>query len=273
MDKFNILKNIVQKWSNDTSKFVQDNSKEFYLKEKDKFNKTGSKAYEGIQYFKKNMYDGINSYKDGVAKNVSSGVNSYKEGIHSNINHAKRSTYEALKYTLKQTPRVGAQLGWYGGKFGWFLTNAFLNKTKYGRYLKIAGALAVVGRTSYVYGTYFEEDMIIRKTFHRIGENESDGVNAYMISDDKSRIYGVRNSTWYGQWWSTELWTSLLENKQYHVSGYGIRIAMLGIYPNIVHAKIISDEEGNNKSDIHPKKTAFFRRLLPHAQKSTYNLH
>ena len=217
MEKFNIFVNIVKKWSQDTSNFVQDTSKEFYLREKEKFNKSGSKAYEGIQHYKNNMYDSAAGYKDAVSK-TSSG---YKDGIHSTINHAKRGTYKAAKYTLKQTPRVGLKLGMYGGKLGWFLTSSFLNKTKYGRYVKLAAGTIILGRTSYVYGTHFEKDMMIRKTCHRIGENESDGVNAYMVSDDRSRIYGVRNSTWYGQWWSTELWTSLLENKKYHVSGYG----------------------------------------------------
>ena len=252
MDKFNIFTGILKKWSTDSSQFVQDKSKEFYLYEKQKFKETGSKAYEGMEYYKKNMYRNVSDYK----KNIDKGTAAYKQGIHSNINYAKRSSYDALKYTLKQTPKAGLKLGWYGGKLGWFLTNAFLNKTKYGRYLKIIACTAIVGRTSYVYGTYFESDMMIRKTFHRIGENESDGVNAYMISDDRSRIYGVRNSTWYGQWWSTELWTSLLENNMYHVYGYGIRIAMLGIYPNIVHAKIIKDdghENNDKKSSEHVK--------------------
>ena len=217
MNALNDIKQKINSWVWSTKNFVQSTSKDFYLKEKDRFNKQGSAAYEGISKLKQNMAD-----------NLSKNSTSYKNGV-----------FDAVKYTIKQTPRVGLQLGWYASKYGLYFTNVLLNKTKVGRYAKGGVILGCIGRVSYVYGTYFQQDIEIKKVFHRIGENESDGVNAYMVSDNNSKIYGVRNSTWYGQWWSTELWTSLIENNKYHVSGYGIRIAMFGIYPNIVHAKMI----------------------------------
>lgn len=57
-----------------------------------------------------------------------------------------------------------------------------------------------------------------------------------MLVDSDGNIYGVRNSTWFGQFYSTEMWASMIEGKKYDVIGYGIRIAFLGIYPHIVQA-------------------------------------
>jgi len=79
-----------------------------------------------------------------------------------------------------------------------------------------------------------------------------------MLSDEKSNIFRVRNSYWYGQFFSTELWTGIQPHKTYNISGYGIRIAAIGVYPNITHATIVDSE---NTSSDHKKHFSFSKLL------------
>jgi hypothetical protein len=44
----------------------------------------------------------------------------------------------------------------------------------------------------------------------------------------------VNNSIWYWKWDSIEDWNKMLEGEKYGVGVYGVRIPVLGIFPNIV---------------------------------------
>lgn len=145
-----------------------------------------------------------------------------------------------------QSLAMGKKVLWYTPlytlKLGGSVTRGAFKvatRTRVGRYLLSLGALGFTLRASYVYGTSFHREIEVKKTFWRYGENEADSVNEYMLADAKGNIYGVRNSTWFGQFYSTEMWAGMIEGKKYDVIGYGVRIAFLGIYPHVVQAHAV----------------------------------
>lgn len=98
---------------------------------------------------------------------------------------------------------------------------------------------AAVSRLGYVYGTGYEKDILVAKSFNRLREKRNGVENEYLIADENHRLYQVVSSFWYWQWFPDELWSSLKEGQRYHVKGYGVRIRRLGIHPRLVKAKKI----------------------------------
>ena len=113
----------------------------------------------------------------------------------------------------------------------------YTSSTRPYRYAKWGLIMTVVGRLGYVYGTRFEKDITVSKSFHRLKERKGNPINQYLISDEHHLLYEVTSSFWYLQWFPTELWSSFNDHKRYHVQGYGIRIRRLGIHPKIVHGR------------------------------------
>jgi len=237
------------KWSVESSKFLRDTTNEFMKNERnritkkqlemmDKTNKYSQSVKRGFEQYKASLSDGFKVYKSKIQGDIYMGV----DGV-------RRSAVDNAKRAIKNSPLYVYKLVWLFGKYSAYVGYKFLTKTRSGKAISMGLGTVFVGRVGYVYGTRFERDIELVKSFNRLGENESDGVNEYMISDEKSRIYTVRNSTWYGQWWSTELWTSLIPGKMYHITGYGIRIAAFGIYPRVIYADLV-DDSNENRSTI-----------------------
>jgi hypothetical protein len=57
------------------------------------------------------------------------------------------------------------------------------------------------------------------------------------FTDENGIIYEVGNSLPYLHFTSAEIWNKLEVNKKYAVTGYGLRIAFLGFYPNVISIK------------------------------------
>jgi hypothetical protein len=83
----------------------------------------------------------------------------------------------------------------------------------------------------YIYFTQFEKEIIIDEKFTYSNKGLSQS-----ISDKNNIVYVVNNSLFYFHFTSTEVFNSLdIENK-YKVKGYGIRVPIFGMFPNIIKA-------------------------------------
>lgn len=101
------------------------------------------------------------------------------------------------------------------------------------------GTSLISAKLGYVYGTGFEKEIKVKRTFNRIKSGSTE--NEYMISDYHHNLYKVESSFWYWQWYPTELWTSFQPNQKYKIYGYGIRIKAFGIHPIIVRSEEIDE--------------------------------
>jgi len=83
----------------------------------------------------------------------------------------------------------------------------------------------------YIYFTQFEKEITIDEKYTYGGKGISQSV-----SDKENNVYLVRNSIFYLHWESIEVFNQMNMNSKYKVSGYGIRIPILGTFPIIIHA-------------------------------------
>jgi hypothetical protein len=88
----------------------------------------------------------------------------------------------------------------------------------------------------YSYATYFEKNIKIINIF-KISSYKNNSKNA--ILDDNNNVYLINNSILYGFFTESELYSTLNINKTYKIKGYGKRIPFIGMYPNIIDAKLI----------------------------------
>jgi hypothetical protein len=84
----------------------------------------------------------------------------------------------------------------------------------------------------YSYFTSFEKVITVKeKDSMRSGKY---GKN--IISDTDGNVYTIENSMFYEFFTAIELFTKIELNQSYKVKGFGYRIPILGIYPNIISA-------------------------------------
>jgi hypothetical protein len=82
----------------------------------------------------------------------------------------------------------------------------------------------------YSYSTYFTKTIKIKSAdFVR---NSKYGLN--IIADTNNNIYVVHNSLFYGFFEATELYKKIEIGKTYKITGFGLRIPILNMYPNII---------------------------------------
>lgn len=102
----------------------------------------------------------------------------------------------------------------------------------------------LAGTAAYVYGTKFKRFINVKKKFttpssNNASSDDDDIWNTLMISDILGEEYQVSASIWHLVFPYVKTWRSLKEGKVYAITGYGIRIPCLGIYPNILSAELI----------------------------------
>lgn len=84
----------------------------------------------------------------------------------------------------------------------------------------------------YSYFTVFEKIITVKeKDSMRTGKY---GKN--IISDTDGNVYTIENSMFYDFFTAMELFTKIELNQSYKVKGFGYRIPILGMYPNIIKA-------------------------------------
>jgi len=86
------------------------------------------------------------------------------------------------------------------------------------------------------YFTRFQKMITINNSdYYKSGKY---GLN--LVNDSNGNVYIIQNSIFQLFFTGPELYSSLKDGKQYQVNGYGFRVPILGIYPNIISAKEIS---------------------------------
>jgi len=86
------------------------------------------------------------------------------------------------------------------------------------------------GNFCYAISTKKEADIIVYKKY----KFDRNGFTEFMIIDDHGNHYNVNNSFWYWKWNSIEDWHKLKTYNTIHIRYYGIRLPLLGLFPNIV---------------------------------------
>jgi hypothetical protein len=95
----------------------------------------------------------------------------------------------------------------------------------------------------------FERDILVKEKYTKIEDNET----FYMIADENNRIYKFDNSGWRLHYRRAEEWADVNINKEYHVSGVGIRWPFMGWYPRVFYARPIVNEKNDDKFTIFKK--------------------
>jgi hypothetical protein len=93
----------------------------------------------------------------------------------------------------------------------------------------------------YAIFTREEKEIIVKKKY----KFDRSGFTEFMIIDSNDKHYNLNNSLWYWKWDSIEDWHSIKEEQKLNTLTYGLRVPILGIFPNIVS----SQYNKNNKND------------------------
>ena len=87
----------------------------------------------------------------------------------------------------------------------------------------------------FTYITRFEKIITIDEKF---AYGQKNG-NSQSVSDKDNNVYEIRNSIYLFHFTSAEVFNNLDINSTFKVKGYGYRIPVLGMFPNIYHASIV----------------------------------
>lgn len=84
----------------------------------------------------------------------------------------------------------------------------------------------------YQYGTRFEKIITVDEKY-TYGKGSG---NSQSVSDKENNIYFVRDSIYFLHFSSLEVFNSLDVNGRYKISGFGVRVPVLGLYPIVINA-------------------------------------
>lgn len=94
----------------------------------------------------------------------------------------------------------------------------------------IIAVILITINALYVFSTQFTKRITVKKKY-TYGSRRARG--SQQISDNDNNIYTVTNSFLMFHFTSAELFNKLDKGRTYDVSGYGVRIPFLGMFPNI----------------------------------------
>lgn len=97
---------------------------------------------------------------------------------------------------------------------------------------------------TYTLCTKQEKNIVVAKKY----QYDMHGYTNFMIVDSTGKHYNVNNSTWFLKWDAIEDWSKIEPNANLTVKYYGIRIPVLGTFPNIYSCKIDSAAIETTKS-------------------------
>ena len=97
-------------------------------------------------------------------------------------------------------------------------------------------AIIIIINMVYTYGTKFEKKITV-KELNNLYIYKSSG---NFLSDTNNNTYRISNSIFYLFFTSTEVYENIDPNKTYNIKGFGLRIPILGLYPQIISAELIT---------------------------------
>ena len=93
---------------------------------------------------------------------------------------------------------------------------------------------ALGGHACYAYGTQKTSVIHINRSYMYT----QNGGTEFMVIDHNGKHYNVNNSFWYWKWNSIEDWHNIKTGDVLNVKYYGLRIPLLGVFPNIVCSRL-----------------------------------
>ena len=91
-----------------------------------------------------------------------------------------------------------------------------------------------------------EKEIIVKKKY----KFDRSGFTEFMIIDSNDKHYNLNNSLWYWKWDSIEDWYSIKEEEKLNTLTYGLRLPILGMFPNIVSSKYNKNNKNDNSKII-----------------------
>jgi hypothetical protein len=90
-------------------------------------------------------------------------------------------------------------------------------------------ALGAICHASYAHVTKQRKTITITDKYITVQK----GFSEFMVVDDKGNHYKVQPSLWYWKWDANERWSKLRLGEDVYCGYYGVRMPILGIFPNI----------------------------------------
>jgi hypothetical protein len=98
------------------------------------------------------------------------------------------------------------------------------------RILIMIFAIWLVWTISLLLFTRFEREIVVK---NKEGYGTRNG-RSQLVTDQEGRIYSVSNNIFLWHFTSAEVFGKMEVGKRYKIKGYGVRIPVLGMFPNIV---------------------------------------
>jgi hypothetical protein len=98
----------------------------------------------------------------------------------------------------------------------------------------------------YAIFTREEKEIIVKKKY----KFDRSGFTEFMIIDSNDKHYNLNNSLWYWKWDSIEDWYSIKEEQKLNTLTYGLRVPILGMFPNIVSSQYKKNNKSNKNDNI-----------------------
>lgn len=191
------------------------------------------------QFINKIKAEYINKISFGDFKNVAKNqMDSLKDVTKQRLEDMKKTSHKVSKDSVRTVFSTLGKVGYGIGSLGWYLSKIYLNNTRAGLYTKILAITYFTGRAGYVYGTKHTETVIVDKMWTPNSNTETD---EYMMSTNKGKVYILKNSPWYLQYKSAEIWAKMRKGESYQITSYGLMFPLVNIHPRIVRAKQIYD--------------------------------
>jgi hypothetical protein len=98
----------------------------------------------------------------------------------------------------------------------------------------------------YAVFTREEKEIIVKKKY----KFDRSGFTEFMIIDSNDKHYNLNNSLWYWKWDSIEDWYLIKEEQKLNTLTYGLRVPILGMFPNIVSSQYNKSNKNDNTKII-----------------------
>ena len=97
----------------------------------------------------------------------------------------------------------------------------------------------------YAIFTREEKEIIVKKKY----QFDRSGFTDFMVIDSNGKHYNLNNSLWYWKWDSIEDWHSIKEEQKLNTLTYGLRLPILGLFPNIVSCRYNKSKDTTVKDE------------------------
>ena len=235
-----------------TRNFMKFPNWKFIKKTKEKINKTATDYSKKAETNWRESIRGVSKSIKETWKAETDRYNKYYEATQKGITNRKQQVWNNIKYHVKHTPIYVFKISKIGMYYGWQAVKISARTRPGGAVITLIG-FWYGSQLLYIYGTRRTKEVFIVDKFQRNDYSETDGLTGYLFTDEQNDNYRVVGSMMYFQFYPVELWTAIKKNRPYTIVYYGIRIAPLKIWPNVVRIYPL-DKKGDYQREIEDKR-------------------